>query len=56
MKFVVMDKDGNEWLVHSTQKANVGDIIGLHFDPENIHVMRHGETEAEFDQRLEAYE
>lgn len=50
------DKDGNEWLVHSTQKANVGDIIGLHFDPENIHVMRHGETEEEFDQRLEAYD
>ena len=50
------DKDGNEWLVHSTQKANVGDIIGLHFDPEDIHVMRHGETEEEFDKRLEAYD
>jgi spermidine/putrescine transport system ATP-binding protein len=50
------DRDGNEWLVHSTQKANVGDIIGLHFDSEDIHVMRHGETEEEFDQRLEAYD
>ncbi|KAF0822845.1 ABC transporter ATP-binding protein [Cytobacillus firmus] len=50
------DSDGNEWLVHSTKKATVGDQIGLHFDPEAIHVMRHGETEEEFDKRLEAYE
>ncbi|MGG3800732.1 ABC transporter ATP-binding protein [Metabacillus fastidiosus] len=49
------DKDGNEWLVHSTKKANVGDSIGLYFDPEAIHVMRFGETEEEFDKRLEAY-
>ncbi|WP_338450742.1 ABC transporter ATP-binding protein [Niallia oryzisoli] len=49
------DQDGNEWLVHSTKKANVGDKIGLHFDPEAIHVMRLGETEEEFDNRLEAY-
>ncbi|TKC16068.1 ABC transporter ATP-binding protein [Robertmurraya kyonggiensis] len=49
------DKDGNEWLVHSTKAANVGDEIGLYFDPEAIHVMRLGETEEEFDKRLEAY-
>ncbi|MDM5200241.1 ABC transporter ATP-binding protein [Fictibacillus enclensis] len=49
------DKDGNEWLVHSTRKAAVGDEIGLYFDPEAIHVMRLGETEADFDRRLEAY-
>lgn len=49
------DQDGNEWLVHSTKKANVGDKIGLHFDPEAIHVMRLGETEEEFDKRLETY-
>ncbi|WP_019119682.1 ABC transporter ATP-binding protein [Brevibacillus massiliensis] len=49
------DKDGNEWLVHSTKKVTVGDEIGLHFDPEAIHVMRFGETEEEFDKRLEAY-
>ena len=28
------DKDGNEWLVHSTKKANVGEKIGLDFEPE----------------------
>ena len=50
------DKDGNEWLVHSTKKANVGEEIGLFFDPEAIHVMRPGETEEEFDARLDAYE
>ncbi|RHW41444.1 ABC transporter ATP-binding protein [Neobacillus notoginsengisoli] len=49
------DKDGNEWLVHSTKKAAVGDQIGLYFEPEAIHVMRLGETEEEFDRRLEAY-
>lgn len=50
------DEQGNEWLVHSTKKATVGDEIGLNFDPEAIHVMRFGETEEEFDKRLEAYE
>ena len=50
------DKDGNEWLVHSTRKVTVGDEIGLDFGPEDIHVMRLGETEDEFDRRLEAYE
>ncbi|KAB2329856.1 ABC transporter ATP-binding protein [Bacillus mesophilum] len=50
------DSEGNEWLVHSTKKAIVGEEIGLFFEPEAIHVMRHGETEEEFDKRLEAYE
>lgn len=49
------DHDGNEWLVQSTKKVAVGDEIGLYFEPESIHVMRLGETEEEFDKRLEAY-
>ncbi|KPB04558.1 ABC transporter ATP-binding protein [Bacillus sp. CHD6a] len=49
------DHEGNEWLVHSTKKASVGDQIGLYFDPEAIHVMRLGESEEDFDRRLEAY-
>lgn len=49
------DKDDNEWLVHSTKKAKVGKEIGLSFDREAIHVMRLGETEEEFDRRLETY-
>ena len=49
------DKDGNEWLVHSLKKAEVGAEIGLDFDPEAIHVMRLNESEEDFDARLEAY-
>lgn len=49
------DKDGNEWLVHSLKKAEVGAQIGLDFEPEAIHVMRLGESEEEFDKRLESY-
>ncbi|TQR08333.1 ABC transporter ATP-binding protein [Psychrobacillus soli] len=49
------DDEGNEWLVHSTKKAEVGAFIGLDFDPEAIHVMRLNETEEEFDKRLESY-
>ncbi|AZN43436.1 ABC transporter ATP-binding protein [Paenibacillus albus] len=49
------DEAGNKWLVHSTRKAEVGETIGLTFDPEAIHVMRFNETEEEFDRRLESY-
>ncbi len=55
-EIVCYDSSDNEWLVHSTRKAEVGSQIGLSFDPEAIHVMRFGETEEEFDKRLEAYE
>lgn len=50
-----IDSVGNEWLVHSTKKAEVGAKIGLDFDPEAIHVMRLGESEEAFDARLESY-
>jgi len=49
------DEDGNEWLVHSTKKAQVGESVGLNFDAEDIHVMRLNETEEDFDARLESY-
>ncbi len=49
------DQDGNEWLVHSTKKAEVGEKIGLDFNPEDIHVMRLNESEEDYDARLEAY-
>jgi len=54
-EIVCYDQDGNEWLVHSTKKATVGEEIGLFFEPEAIHIMRHNETEEEFDARIEAY-
>jgi len=50
------DENGNEWIVHSTRKATVGDEVGLDFGPDDIHVMRLGETEDEFDKRIESYE
>ncbi|WP_339226260.1 ABC transporter ATP-binding protein [Oceanobacillus sp. FSL K6-2867] len=50
-----LDQEGNEWLVQSTKKATVGDKIGLHFEPESIHVMRFNETEEDFDRRLDSY-
>lgn len=34
------DENGNEWLVHSTRRAEVGETVGLRFEPEAIHVMR----------------
>ncbi|WP_062353844.1 ABC transporter ATP-binding protein [Bacillus kwashiorkori] len=50
------DENENEWIVHTTKKVKVGEEIGLYFDPEAIHVMRIGETEEEFDKRLESYD
>ncbi|AWI11177.1 ABC transporter ATP-binding protein [Caldifermentibacillus hisashii] len=50
------DENGNEWIIHSTKKAEIGAEIGLYFEPEAIHVMRFGETEEEFDARLESYD
>lgn len=50
------DRENNEWMVHSTKKAIVGSEVGLYFEPEDIHVMRFGESEQEFDARLESYE
>lgn len=55
-EIVGYDKDGNEWMVHSTKKAQIGQDVGLYFEPKDIHVMRLGETEEEFDARLESYE
>ena len=50
------DADENEWLIHSTNPTEVGKEVGIFFDPEDIHVMRFGESEEEFDARLEKYE
>lgn len=50
------DGDGNSWMIHSTKSAKINDEIGLSFEPEAIHIMRHGESEEDFDRRLESYE
>ncbi|OMP66056.1 ABC transporter ATP-binding protein [Domibacillus epiphyticus] len=49
------DAEGNLWIVHSTEKASVGELAGLDFKPEAIHVMRFNETEEEFQKRLGSY-
>lgn len=55
-EIICQDVQGNEWMVHSTKKAQEGSEVGLFFEPEDIHVMRFGESEEEFDARLESYE
>ena len=51
-----IDADENEWLIHSTNGVKLGQRIGLFFDPEDIHVMRLNESQADFDARIEKYE
>ena len=54
-EIIAYDELGNEWMIHSTRKAIVGEEIGLDFEPEDIHIMRLNETEEEFDARIEEY-
>lgn len=54
-EIIVYDDLGNEWMIHSTRKAIEGEVIGLDFTPEDIHIMRLNETEEEFDARIEEY-
>ena len=55
-EIICYDENGNEWMIHSTRKAEVGSKVGLYFEPHDIHVMRFGESEEDFDARLESYE
>lgn len=50
------DEAGHEWIIQSTKRAQPGDHVGLTFDEEAIHIMLPGETEEEFDARIESYE
>ncbi|MDO4432443.1 MAG: ABC transporter ATP-binding protein [Aerococcaceae bacterium] len=53
---IAYDEDGNEWMIHTTDKVTPGAKVGLKFEAEDIHVMRFNESEADFDARLEQYE
>ena len=55
-EIICYDENGNEWMIHSTRKAEVGSKVGLYFEPHDIHVMCFGESEEDFDARLESYE
>ncbi|WP_323702740.1 ABC transporter ATP-binding protein [Mammaliicoccus sp. Dog046] len=50
------DAQGNEWIIQTTKKATIGETVGLYFESEAIHIMLPGETEEEFDRRIESYE
>lgn len=54
-EIIAVDELGQEWMIHSTRQAIVGEVIGLDFEPEDIHIMRLNETEEEFDARIEEY-
>ncbi len=51
-----VDADENEWLIHSINACRLNERVGLYFDPEDIHVMRFHESQADFDERLDSYE
>ena len=51
-----IDEKGYEWVIQSTKKTTIGSQVGLFFEPEAIHIMVPGETEEEFDKRIESYE
>ena len=54
-EIIAYDHLGNEWMIHSTRKAIEGEVVGLDFTPEDLHIMRLNETEEEFDARIEEY-
>ncbi|WP_394206104.1 ABC transporter ATP-binding protein [Lactococcus chungangensis] len=54
-EIIAVDELGQEWMIHSTRRAIVGEVIGLDFESEDIHIMRLNETEEEFDARIEEY-
>lgn len=54
-EIILYDAAGNEWMVHSTKKAQEGSIVGLDFEQESIHIMRKDETESAFYKRLAKY-
>ena len=54
-EIIAVDDLGQEWMIHSTRRAIVGEVIGLDFEAEDVHIMRLNETEEEFDARIEEY-
>lgn len=50
------DAMNNEWKINSIHPTKIDQTVALAFDPEDIHIMRYGETEDDFDARLETYD
>lgn len=55
-EIIAYDDQGNEWMIHTTQSVDQGSRIGLAIAPHDIHVMRFGESEEDYDARLEQYD
>ena len=37
---ITVEQGGFDWIIHSTQKQNVGELIGMNIGPEEIHIMK----------------
>ena len=42
---ILVEVDSEIWMIHSTLKKDLGSIIGIKIDPENIHVMKKEEDD-----------
>lgn len=51
-----VDTEQHEWLIRATNSVDLNEPLGLFFQPEDIHVMRLNESQADFDARLGQYE
>ena len=39
-----VDVEGYEWLIHSTQASQPGELIGMNIGPDEIHIMKRSEV------------
>ena len=39
-----VDVEGYEWIIHSTQASQPGEIIGMNIGPDEIHIMHREEA------------
>ena len=37
---IIVEQGGFDWIIHSTQKQNVGELVGMNIGPEEIHIMK----------------
>ena len=37
---IIVDIDGFKWMIQTTDSVNEGEVIGLHLDPDAIHIMK----------------
>ncbi|MFQ3621123.1 MAG: ABC transporter ATP-binding protein [Spirochaetales bacterium] len=43
---MIVQENGNQWMIHSTRSLRIGEEVGLYFTPEDIHIMaKNGQEE-----------